>query len=120
MATKFKCDVDADVQEPKSCTDSNQLEVGRGKWEVHTALGLYYFIWATAWYNPEVQLILGSRQTTETLQNIQELAENTHCQWTSKKKTFPQAQQRWGIQQTLLQQPDEDLYIVNLIAEGAC
>lgn len=24
------------------------------------------------------------------------------------------------IQQTLLQKPDEDLYIVNLIAEGAC
>lgn len=30
-ATKFKCDVDADVQEPKLCMDSNQLEVGRGQ-----------------------------------------------------------------------------------------
>lgn len=89
VATKFKCDMDADVQEPKSCMNSNQLEVGRGKWEVHTALGLYYFIRSR--YNPKVQLILGSRQTTETLQNTQKLAENTHCKWTSKKKTFPRS-----------------------------
>lgn len=57
---------------------------------------------------------------TETLQNIQELAENTYCKGTSKRKPFPKAQQCQGTQQTLLQKPDEDLYIVNLIAEGAC
>lgn len=33
---------------------------------------------------------------------------------------FSKAQQHCRIQQTLLQKPDEDLYIVNLIAEGAC
>lgn len=62
VATKFTCVVDADVQVQKLRVDPNQLEVGRGKWEVRTAVGLYYFIWATAWYNPKVQLILRSRR----------------------------------------------------------
>lgn len=44
VATKFKCVVDADMQVHKSRMDSNQLEVGRGKGEVHTAVGFYYFI----------------------------------------------------------------------------
>lgn len=91
VTTKFKCVLDADVQAQESHVDSNQLEVGRGKWEVHTALSLYYFIWATALYNSKVQLILSSRQMTEPSQNVQELADNTHCRRTSKEKTFPQS-----------------------------
>lgn len=52
---------------------------------------------------------------TETLQNIEELAEGH-----PERKPFPKAQQRRGTQQTLLQKPGEDLYMGNLIAEGAC
>lgn len=48
---------------------------------------------------------------------IQELAISFQI---DTQKYFPKAQQRCRIQQTLLQESNEDLYVVNLIAEGAC